>query len=335
MTGDSPLVTSVVVSYNDAGTIGTCVQSVLRQDYPNRETIVVCDGGSTDGTKGKLEEMLATAPGSFDLTTIPHTGRSAARNIGWKRGRGDIVFFADADDVYEPDYLTRAIEALSTKGAGCVCVTGASLIEGGGSAQRMLKLYSLAQVKRRAESEFRPSWAWVYTRKALEAAGGFDERLDQAEDKDLFESVRKLNFGVAVVDGIHWLHRRPGTNAKYFRKTLHGGASRVPYFAKHRDRLGFIRATGIVWFMCSAVIVQFVYPPAVVVMAAALLAALLYRGISMAALVWNEAPHKSDLLLYPFFGLASHTVSAVGCLVGLVQYIASPVRQSPGTPSGV
>jgi glycosyltransferase involved in cell wall biosynthesis len=334
MTAGPPLVTSVIVSYNDANTIGTCVQSVLRQDYPNRETIVICDGGSTDGTKERLEEMLSAGPGGFDLATIPHTGRSAARNVGWKRGRGDVVFFADADDVYQPDYLTRAVEALSSRGAGCVCVTGASLVEGSGLAQRMLKLYSLVQVRLRAESKFKPSWAWVYTRDALEAAGGFDERLDQAEDKDLFERVRKLNFDVAVVDGIHWLHRRPDTNAKYFRKTLNGGASRVPYFAKHGDRLGFVRATGIVWFVCSVVVVQLVYPPAIVIAAAGLLAALLYRGIATASLVWKDVPRKSDLLVYPFFSLASHTVSAVGCLLGLVRYAASPVRQTPRTPSG-
>jgi len=335
LTGRTPLVTSVIVSYNDSSTIGTCIRSVLGQDYPNRETIVVCDEGSADGTPGRVAEMLSASPGSFDLLTVPHTGRSAARNAGWRQGRGEVVFFADADDLYEPDYLTRAVEALSTKPAGCVCVTGASLVEGSGLAQRMLKLYSLIQVKSRAESRFKPSWAWVYTRDALEAAGGFDERLDQAEDKDLFERVRKLNFDVVVVDGVHWLHRRPDTNSKYFRKTLNGGASRIPYFAKHQDRLGFLRATGIVWYLCAAMAILLIYPPGMVVIAAALVVALLYRGVSTASLVWRDVSRKSDLLLYPFFNLASHTVSAVGCLIGLVRYLASPVRQAPAAPTGV
>jgi cellulose synthase/poly-beta-1,6-N-acetylglucosamine synthase-like glycosyltransferase len=324
----------VVVSYNDADTIGACLESVLGQDYPNRETVVVCDDGSTDGTKAKLTALVTARPGSFDLVTVPHTGRSAARNVGWKRGRGDIVFFADADDVYQPDYITRAVQALAGEKVGCVCVTGASLIEGNGVASRMLKLYSLVQVKNRAQSKFKPSWAWVYTRKALAAAGGFDESLSQAEDKDLFERVRLLGFDVAVVDGIHWLHRRPNTNAKYFTKTLNGGANRIPYFAKRHDVLGFIKATGIIWFVCVAAVLQVVYWPAAAAMTVALLGALVYRGVSTASLVWEGVPRKRDLLLYPFFNLVSHAVSAVGCLTGLVQYAASPPREAHRLPSG-
>ena len=316
----------MIVAYNNADTVGACVDSVLRQDYANRETIVISDAGSTDGTRESLAKIQAASPEGFELVTVPHTGRSAARNVGWGRGKGNIVFFADADDVYHPDYLAKAVEAFAGENVGCVCVTGASLIEGNGMAPRMLKLYSLVQVKSRAESRFKPSWAWVYSRRALEATGGFDERLDQAEDKDLFERVRKLDFEVALVDGIHWLHRRPDTNAKYFRKTLNGGASRVAYLAKHKDSLGFVRATGILWYLCIAVAVEILYPPALLVVVAALLAALLYRGVAMASMVWRDVAHKSDLLLYPFFALASHTVAAVGCLIGLVRYMASPPR---------
>ena len=334
MTEGPPLVTSVVVSYNDADTIGTCLESVLSQDYPKRETVVVCDEGSTDGTKATLTSLLSASPDSFDLVLVPHTGRSAARNVGWKRGRGGIVFFADADDVYQPDYVSRAVQALTGEKTGCVCVTGASLIEGSGVASRMLKLYSLVQVKNRAESRFRPSWAWVYTRKALEAAEGFDERLSQAEDKDLFERVQRLGFDVAVVDGIHWLHRRPNTNSKYFRKTLNGGVRRIPYLAKRHDVLGFIRATGIIWFLCVTCVLQIVYWPAAAAMAVMLLAAVVYRGVSTASLVWEGTTRKLDLMLYPFFNLASHAVSAVGCLVGLVQYLASPSRESQRPSSG-
>ena len=322
------------MTYNDADTVKECVESVVRQDYPSRETIVVCDGGSSDGTEGRLRELQGAGPGRFELVTVPHTGRSAARNAGWMRGKGGVVFFADADDVYELDYLTNAVRAITGDNVGCVCVTGASLAEGSSLAQRMLKLYSILQVKRRAASGFNPSWAWVYTRKALEAAGGFDERLDQAEDRDLFERVRKLGFEVAVVGGVHWFHRRPNTNAKYFKKTLKGGSSRIPYLAKRHDFIGFIRGTGIVWFICLAAAAQAFYPLAVVIFGAVLLAGLLYRGASTASQVWGDVPRKLDLLIYPFFNLASHSVSAVGSLVGLARYVAYPPRRWSGNPPG-
>ena len=323
MTDNNPLVTSVIVAYNNEGTVGKCVESVLGQDYPNNETILVYDKGSTDGTERKATEASARNPAVFKLVSIPHTGRSAARNVGWRRGTGEVVFFADADDLYERDYLSRAVEAFSTEKIGCVCVTGASLIEGRGIAPRMLKLYSLVQQRARTNSRFRPTWAWVYRRKALVEAGGFDERLSQAEDKDLFERVMGLGYGVQVVDGIHWFHRRPSSNAAYFKKTFTGGVRRTPYLAKRGDYSGFFRSTGIVWLLAGGFVLQLVFPFALVSMLIVLAAALVYRGVSTASLIWRDASDRSDLLIYPFFALISHTVSALGVLVGLVEYAVS------------
>jgi len=323
VTDNTPSVTSVIVAYNNEDTVGECVESVLGQDYPKNETIIVYDEGSTDGTERKATEASARYSENFKLVPIPHSGRSAARNVGWRSGAGEIVFFADADDLYERDYLRRAVEAFTTEKIGCVCVTGASLIEGRGIAPRMLKLYSLVQQRARANSRFKPTWAWVYRRKALVEAEGFDERLSQAEDKDLFERVIGLGYGVQVVDGIHWFHRRPSSNAAYFKKTFTGGVRRIPYLAKHRDYLGFFRSTGIVWLVAGGLVLQLVFPFALASMLVVLVAALAYRGVSTASLIWREASNKSELLIYPFFTLVSHTVSAVGVLLGLVEYIAS------------
>lgn len=320
---NSPLVTSVIVAYNNEDTVGKCVESVLGQDYPKNETIVVYDEGCTDGTERKASEALARNPESSKLISVPHTGRSAARNVGWRRGTGEIVFFADADDLYERDYLRRAVEAFSTEKIGCVCVTGASLVEGSGIAPRMLKVYSLVQQRARANSRFKPTWAWVYRRKALAEAGGFDERLSQAEDKDLFERVKGLGYGVQVVDGIHWFHRRPSSNAVYFKKTFIGGARRVPYLAKRSNYSGFFKSTSIIWLVAGGFVLQLVFPFAFISILVVLAAALAYRGISTASLIWRDVSDKSELLVYPFFTLISHTVSALGVLVGLVEYVRS------------
>ncbi len=332
---NSPMVTSVIVAYNNEGTVGECVESVLRQDYPKNETIVVYDGGSTDGTQREVRDALSRNPERFKILLIPHTGRSAARNAGWRKGAGEIVFFADADDLYERDYVSKAVEAFSTEKIGCVCVTGASLIEGEGIAPRMLKLYSLIQLRTRANSKFKPSWAWVYRREALVEAGGFDERLSQAEDKDLFERVRGLGYEVQVVDGVHWFHRRPSSNTAYFRKTFAGGARRVPYLAKRGDYFGFFKSTGIIWLVAGGFVLQLVIPLALVSMLVVLAGALAYRGIFAASLVWRDTSDKSEFMIYPFFNLVSHTVSAIGVLIGLVKFVGSGLghiqRRSVGT----
>jgi len=323
----TPLVTNVVIAYNNADTIQPCLESVLGQDYLRMQTIVVSDKGSTDGTDDRIRELLTKTPGRFETLSIPHLGRSAARNFGWRHGDGEVVFFADGDDVYNSNYLSRAIGAIGGEKTGCVCVTGASLVEGDGLASRMLRVYSLVQVQRRKKSGFRPSWAWVYTRRALEEANGYDERLSQAEDKDLFERVQGLGYKAAVVDGINWSHRRASSTRAYFRKSLLGGVRRVPYLAKHRSFGGFMRATAIVWILALAFALQFFFEWSLLVAFFGVLAFLTFRGLDTAALVWREVPHKTDLVLYPFFNLATHAVSALGVVAGLFADLRQPRPQ--------
>ncbi len=331
-TEDMPLVTCVVIAYNNADTISDCLGSVLSQDYPRKEVVLVSDDGSTDGTPQLLEGLLREREGSFELIQVRHMGRSAARNVGWRRGRGSVVFFADADDRYRPEYLREAVAAVSSEGTGCVCVTGESLVEGDGLASRMLNIYSRLQVKKRSTGAFRPSWAWVYTKDALEAAGGFDERLDQAEDRDLFQRVASLGYKAAVVEGVHWYHRRPKTSSSYFRKSLYGGARRVKYLAKRRDYAGFFRSSGIFWVFLTAAVGQLVFPYSAALVLLALASALAFRGFSAARLVWKDVPRKTDFILFPFFTLASHTVSAAGTLAGALAYPGSSARPPPRNP---
>ena len=334
MTPNPTKFTSVIVAYNDADTIAACLDSVLGQAYLLNETIVVCDQGSSDETEAKVREILTKESRKFEIVATPHTGRSAARNTGWRRGSGNATFFADADDVYRSDYLTKAAEALKDETVGCVCITGSSLVEGKSMASRMLKVYSLVQVESRRRSKFKPTWAWVYTRKALEKVGGFDEELSQAEDKDIFERVTRLGFGVAVVEGVHWFHRRPTSNTSYFRKTYRGGVNRIPYIKKRRDYLGYVKATAVFWLLGAGLIFQLGFPFAFLTAVVVLALYVAFKGVSTAYMVWREIPSKLDLLFYPFFSLASHTVGAVGEVMGLLGHQESSSVTSDSIKTG-
>jgi len=311
---------SIIVAYNNADTVSVCLDSVLGQEYSQNETIVVCDQGSSDGTETKLREILSKESRKFEVVATPHTGRSAARNIGWRRSTGNAIFFADADDVYQSDYLTKAAEALRDGTVGCVCITGSSLVEGKSLSSRMLKVYSLIQVENRRRRRFRPSWAWVYTRNALERVGGFDEELSQAEDKDIFERVTGLGYRAAVVEGVHWFHRRPSSNMSYFRKTYRGGVNRIPYLRKTHDYLGFVRATAVFWLLGAGLVLQLVFPFTFLAALFALVLYVVFKGVSTANMIWRDVPSKLDLILYPLFSLASHTVAAMGEVTGLLRH---------------
>ena len=92
-----PLVSVIMPVYNTAEFIAESVDSVLGQDYPHIELIVV-DDGSTDGTI----EILRGYGDRLALLTQQNQGAAVARNAGIAMARGDYIAFIDSDDVWLP-----------------------------------------------------------------------------------------------------------------------------------------------------------------------------------------------------------------------------------------
>jgi len=99
-----PLVTVVTPSYNQGGFIRETLESVLAQDYPHIEHLVI-DGGSTDETAA----VVAEYSGRLSWICEPDRGQSDAINKGFRRARGDIVCWLNSDDVLMPLAVSKAV----------------------------------------------------------------------------------------------------------------------------------------------------------------------------------------------------------------------------------
>ncbi len=99
-----PLVSIITPSFNKGPYIEETILSVRNQTYKNIEHIVI-DGGSTDETIAFLEQY------NNDLEWIsePDNGQSDAINKGWRRAKGDIIAYLNADDTYLPDAVEAAV----------------------------------------------------------------------------------------------------------------------------------------------------------------------------------------------------------------------------------
>ena len=91
----------IVTSYNYGRFVAEAVESILRQTVPMDEIIVV-DDGSTDGTPEMLRARYAD--GCIKLIEKRNEGQLSCFNRGFEESTGDLIFFLDADDLYEPPF---------------------------------------------------------------------------------------------------------------------------------------------------------------------------------------------------------------------------------------
>jgi cellulose synthase/poly-beta-1,6-N-acetylglucosamine synthase-like glycosyltransferase len=102
-----PLVSAVVVNYNGLRHLGGCLDSLMTQDYPRLEVIVV-DNGSSDASAALTRENYP----HVKLISIPkNVGHGDAFNIGMERARGGLILHLDNDVVLGPRTVNQLVAA--------------------------------------------------------------------------------------------------------------------------------------------------------------------------------------------------------------------------------
>lgn len=124
---DLPVVSIVTPTFNQARFIEATIRSVLAQDYPHIEYLIV-DGGSTDGTVEMIKKY-AMESGSWLpksqqqavgvqrhhidwWVSEPDKGQTDAINKGFARAQGQILAWLNSDDTYEPGAVSAAVKYL-------------------------------------------------------------------------------------------------------------------------------------------------------------------------------------------------------------------------------
>ncbi len=113
-----PLVSVILPTYNRAWTLKTAIDSVLFQDYPNIELIVI-DDGSRDNTRQLLKEYK----NQIKVLSQENAGVSAARNRGIESSRGEFIALLDSDDSWDKRKISCQIDFFMANPEALICQT--------------------------------------------------------------------------------------------------------------------------------------------------------------------------------------------------------------------
>jgi glycosyltransferase involved in cell wall biosynthesis len=185
--GNWPRISIVTPSYNQARFLEQTLQSVLRQDYPNLEYIVI-DGDSSDDS---VDIIRKYSPWLHHWTSAPDQGQSDAINKGFESSSGEVLGWLNSDDFLAPATLFKVADAVSeAPDVGAVVGIGHKIDRQG------RRFYS--PLPERVTSESLLGWcdgnnfmqpACFFTRAAWQGAGPLRMDLDYCMDLALWFKI--------------------------------------------------------------------------------------------------------------------------------------------------
>lgn len=185
-------VSVVTPSYNQVKFLEETIRSVLSQDYPNLEYIII-DGGSTDGSVDIIRKY-GDRLGYWE--SEPDRGQAHAINKGLARASGDILCWINSDDLLTPGTLHSVSGRFSSNPDTSWCTGQCQSIEEDGTPRKLLSVDIdgplsewLVHMRYNRAAILQPSTFW--SRRAWEQVGPLREDLHYAFDFEFFYRLRK------------------------------------------------------------------------------------------------------------------------------------------------
>lgn len=323
---DLPMVSAAMPCRNERRHIEQSVRSVLASDYPpHRLSLLVLDGMSDDGTRQILDE-LAEQDGRVRIVDNPDLLPAPAMNLAIEAARGEVFLRMDAHTIYPPDYVRRCVEVLLETDAGNVgglwetspgadTPTAAAIAYALGHRFGVGSALYRTGVPDRREVDTVPFGCWRLT--TLKRLGGFATDLPYAEDDELNARLRARG-GRIVLD--------PTIRSRYIaRPTLRTLALQMFRYGRFKPctsaRIGRLVSwrqivpPAFVAVLGLSVLVGTIFPPALLLAVAALLAHL-----AVGSLVGFGAPAPLPALAkvqVPLVLLTMHIAYGLGYLLGM------------------
>ncbi len=209
---DPPMVSVCVPARDEERGIRACLESLLKQDYPQFEVIVVNDH-STDRTGELIHELARNNSRliALDGEDLPKgwLGKPFALHQAFQKAKGEILLFTDADPVFEPSALRTAVFTLRERNLDALTLMPRA--EFGSFWERAVQptifgfIASLTRFRKVNSPDHKSAMGFgvflMFKRSAYEAIGGHEGgKADVLEDVLIAKRLKKAGFNFFVAD---------------------------------------------------------------------------------------------------------------------------------------
>lgn len=215
------MVSIIITTKNEDAVIGNLIKSILKQTYQRYEILLV-DNNSNDNT-------LAVAK-KFKKVKVFQYGpeRSAQRNFGAKKARGDYLFFLDADMELTPNVLDDCVRKIEGQKVTEIVVPEQS---------KWINFWGKVKAFERSfyseKGDPVTDAARFFSKEIFNKVGGYDESITGPEDWDLPDRIREAGFRVGRSTEIIYHHEQNLSLVTLFKKKFYYGLNAHKYLSKH------------------------------------------------------------------------------------------------------
>lgn len=185
---DIPRVTIVTPTYNQAEYLEETVNSVLGQDYPNIEYILINDG-STDETDILAQKFI----NKIIYISQENRGQAATLNRGWQLSNGELLGYLSSDDLLDSTAVSSLVECFNANPRVAVAYCDFSLIDSRGRLLRYVQSEEFDKFRLEVDLICQPGPGALFKKDVFTQTGGWNTQLRQVPDFEFW--LRASSYG--------------------------------------------------------------------------------------------------------------------------------------------
>ncbi|MFH1451199.1 MAG: glycosyltransferase family 2 protein [bacterium] len=254
---NQPRISVIIPCRNEEDFIGSCLKSILANDYPkDKLEVLVVDGISEDRTRKTVEDIAVGFP-YLKILENPKKITPVALNIGIKSASGEIVMKMDAHTIYESDYISKCVfylDKYQADNVGGVLVT----LPIKNTREAKAVAFCLSHRFGSGNSYFRtgtkkPRWVDTVTfgcfkKEIFRKIGFYDENMVRSQDSEFNHRIKKVGGRILLVPDIVAYYYPKSTFKEFFWHNFADGVwltyplkfGKIVFSWRHLVPVGFV-----------------------------------------------------------------------------------------------